>query len=662
MLRKTILTGSFAVALIGASLLWAAEADTRLAEAAQRGDQTAVRALLQQKVDVNAAQGDGMTALHWAASNGDAEMARLLIAAKPDLEATTRLGAMTPLYVAATNGSAPVVDILLQAGAKVNTASGTGATALMAAATSGSVKAVEALIAKGADVNAKDKAHGQTPLMFAAAENRADVIHVLMKHGAKAEVASRTGDPGCGSLFDRDGCAAESEDGQAPRNAPHTDKLQELVEPKPAPGAVAEGKPAAPKKGADPAAKESAAKTEDASKKETGEAKDDAPKLSPEEAARKTQIADLRAELKKVEGMLDALDKKASADTDGRKRRGSSVMGGMTALLFAARDGHLQAAQALVEEGADINGVGQGEKLTPLVMAIVNDHFDLAKYLLDKNADPNISNIEGLSALYATVDMQWAPFAWRPQPVSAAEHTSYLVLMGALLDHGANPNARLTQRVWFRALPGDRTWVDQSGATAFWRAAQATDLAAMKLLVNAGADPKLPTYEGVTPLMMAAGLGWAPNFTRNAADAYIDAVKYCLDLGIDINAKANNGYTAVHGSAFIGDNDLLKFMVSKGADVKGVTKDKDTVADMANGPFSHSLVHPETVALLEEMGSKNSHNCRADTCLIAPDAAPKRGKKKDAPAATSDNATSDKASDKATSDKATDKATEPAPH
>jgi ankyrin repeat protein len=646
MLRKTIVAGSFAAALLCASLLWAGEADTRLADAVQRGDQTAIRALLQQKVNVNAAQGDGMTALHWAASNADAETARLLVAAKPDLEAVTRLGAMTPLYLAATNGNAQVVDILLQAGANANTASDTGATALMAAAGSGSVRAVEALIAKGADVNAKDKPHGQTPLMFAAAENRAEVIHVLMKHGAKAEVASRTGDPGCGSVFDRDNCAAEVDDGQAPRNTPHQDKLQELLEPKPAPGAVAEGtqKPAPPKPATDEAAKGGAAK------KETGEAKEDAPKLSPEETARKAQIAELRGELKKIEGILDALDKKESTDTDGRKRRGSTVIGGMTALLFAAREGHMEAAQALVEEGADINGVGQGEKLSPLVMAIVNDHFDLAKYLLDKNADPNISNIEGLSALYATVDAQWAPYAWRPQPISAAEHTSYLDLMRELLEHGANPNARLTQRVWFRALPGDRTWVDQSGATAFWRAAQATDLAAMKLLVNAGADPKLPTYEGVTPLMMAAGLGWAPNFTRNAAEAYLDAVKYCLDLGLDINAKAANGYTAAHGTAFIGNNDLLEFMVSKGADVKGVTKDKDTVADMANGPFPHSLVHPETVALLEEMGAKNSHNCRADTCLIAPDAAPKRGKKKDAPA--------EPASDKATPNKAP----EPAPH
>jgi ankyrin repeat protein len=538
---------------------------------------------------------------------GDARIAQMLVDAKANLEATTRLGAMTPLYLAAKNGHDEVMEILLKAGANANATSATGATALMMASASGSARAVESLLAKGVDVNGKDKAHGQTALMFAAAANRAEVVHILMKHHANPEVTSRTSDPGCGSVFARDSCAAEAEDGKQPRDVPYTGKLNELIEPKPAEAAVAE----APK--TDARKKGKPAENPDA-------ANESAPKPSPE-------IAELRNELKKLEGMIDALEKKGSNDgSAARRRRGSTVVGGMTALLFAARDGQMEAAKALLEEGADVNAAGQGEKLSPLVMAITNGHFDLAKYLLDKNADPNLANLQGLTALYAVVDMQWAPYAWRPQPVTSLERTSYLELMRALLDHGANPNARLTQRVWFRALPGDRTWVDQSGATPFWRAAQATDLDAMKLLVSAGANPKLPTYEGVTPLMIAAGLGWAPNFTRNAADAWIPAVKYCLEAGLDINAKANNGYTALHGTAFIGNDELIKFMISKGADVTVVAKDKNTVVDMANGPFPHALVHAETIALLEGLGAKNSNNCRADTCLIAPDAIkPRRG-------------------------------------
>jgi ankyrin repeat protein len=307
--------------------------------------------------------------------------------------------------------------------------------------------------------------------------------------------------------------------------------------------------------------------------------------------------------------LVDDLSKKTV------RRRGATVMGGMTALLFASRDGQMDAVRALVEEGANVDNVGAGEKLSPLVIAIVNGHFDVAKYLLEKNADPNLANIQGLTALYAVVDMQWAPYAWRPQPIASQEKTPYLQLMKMLLEHGANPNARLSKRVWFRSLPSDSSWVDPTGATPFWRAAEAVDLAAMRLLVNAGADPKLPAFDGVTPLMVAAGLGWAPNFSRNTSDR-MDAVKYCLELGLDVNAKSQKGYTALHGTAFLGDNDLVSFLVERGADPKAVAKDKNTVTDMANGPFAHAVVHPETIALLEKLGAKNSNNCRADTCLI----------------------------------------------
>jgi len=344
--------------------------------------------------------------------------------------------------------------------------------------------------------------------------------------------------------------------------------------------------------------------------KEPAEPKEDEPALSADEAAVKARLEELRKELNKLIALVDDLSQKASG-----RRRGATVMGGMTALLFASRDGHMEAARALVEEGASVNNFGDGEKLSPLVMAAVNGHFDLAKYFLEKNADPNIANIEGLTALYAVVDMQWAPYAWRPQPIASQENTSYLELMKTLLEHGANPNTRLSKRVWFRSLPSDSTWVDPAGATPFWRAAEAVDVQAMRLLVHAGADPKLPAFDGVTPLMVAAGLGWAPNFSRNAPDR-MEAVKYCLELGIDVNAKSRKDYTALHGAAFLGNDQLITFLVEHGADAKAVAKDKNTVADMANGPFAHAIVHPETIALLEKLGATNSNNCRADTCLI----------------------------------------------
>src|SRR5258706_5462538 len=140
MLQKSLL-----IAICMAATVCAAS-DTPLADAAQRGDQGAVRSLIQQKSDVNAAQGDGMTALHWAASTRGAQIAQMLVDAKANLEATTRLGAMTPLYLAAKNGADSAIEILLKAGANPNAASATGTTALMMAAASGSARGVEALL------------------------------------------------------------------------------------------------------------------------------------------------------------------------------------------------------------------------------------------------------------------------------------------------------------------------------------------------------------------------------------------------------------------------------------------------------------------------------------------------------------------------------------
>ncbi len=290
-------------------------------------------------------------------------------------------------------------------------------------------------------------------------------------------------------------------------------------------------------------------------------------------------------------------------------------MGGMTALLFAARDGQMEAARALLESGVDVNDPGAGEKMTPLVLAITNGHYDLAKYLLDLGADAKLASDSGLTALYATIDMQWAPYAWYPQPITVQEKTGYLDLMKALLEHGADPNARLKKHVWFRALPDDSTWVDTAGATPFWRAAQSDDLAAMRLLVEHGANPWLATTQGDTPLMVAVGLGWALNFSRNAPDSWMAAAKYCLDLDADVNAMDEKGYTALDGAAFRGDNDMIQFLVKSGAKVDVKTKKGDTVADFANGPFHHSIPHLETVALLEKLGSKNSNTCRSDQCV-----------------------------------------------
>ena len=579
--------GLFAVLFL-AAMAFNATADSRLADAAQQDDLVSVRGLLEQKADVNAPQGDGMTALHWAASNDDLAMLQALLAAGANLKAETRLGGVTPLLLACKNGDASIIEALLKAGAGANSKDSHGTTPLMFAAASGSAAAVTVLLSHGAEVNAKETSHEQTALMFAAALNRDAVIQVLLAHGADSKMTSKAVDPGCGSVFDVSGCVAVDQDGN-PVNE--------------------QGKPVAKekdKKQAQPDAK--AASTD--------------PK----------EVADLQAQVQKLSAQLEQLEKhpgakpKKSKETaaqsskDAHKkmdeRRGATVMGGMTALLYAARDGQMAAARALVEGGADVNDPGAGEKLTPLLMAIVNGHYDLARYLLDHGADAKYASPStGLTALYATIDMQWAPYAWFPQPITAQEKTSYLELMKALLEHGADPDARLKKHVWFRTLPDDSTWVDSAGATAFWRAAQSDDLAAMKLLVAHGANPWIATAQGDTPLMVAVGLGWALNFSRNAPDSWMATARYLLDLDADVNAVDDKGYTALHGASFRGDDKMIEFLVASGAKTRLKAKNGDTVADMANGPFHHSIPHPETAALLEKLGSANSHNCRSDQCV-----------------------------------------------
>jgi uncharacterized protein len=581
---KNLFAGLFITALLSS-----AAGDARLADAAQQDDRAAVRDLLSQKVEVNRAQGDGMTALHWAASNDDLELVQLLLDAGANIKAETRLGAVTPLFMACKNGSASVIEALLKAGASASDPDAHGTTPLMMAAAAGSADAVKVLLEHGADANAKETSHEQTALMFAAAFNRDAAIRVLMAHGADAKITTKAVDPGCGSVFDVDGCVEVDENGDpVDENGKVLQKEKDKDKDK---DTKAEDKPAAPDKSA--------------------------------------EVAELQAQVQKLSAEVDELKKHpndkrknsndaskvAAAPKKKKERRGATVMGGMTALLFAARDGQMEAARALLESGVDVNDPGAGEKMTPLVLAITNGHYDLAKYLLDHGADAKLASDSGLTALYATIDMQWAPYAWYPQPITVQEKTGYLDLMKALLEHGADPNARLKKHVWFRALPDDSTWVDTAGATPFWRAAQSDDLAAMRLLVEHGANPWLATTQGDTPLMVAVGLGWALNFSRNAPDSWMAAAKYCLDLDADVNAMDEKGYTALDGAAFRGDNDMIQFLVKSGAKVDVKTKKGDTVADFANGPFHHSIPHLETVALLEKLGSKNSNNCRSDQCV-----------------------------------------------
>jgi len=169
----------------------AATQDARLSRAAMEGDMPAVRRLLSENAEVNGAQGDGTTALHWAAYTDDRVMVELLIRAEADVNAETRLGALTPLFIAAKGGNAAILRLMLEAGADANRSNAQGTTPLMLAAASGITAAVQVLVDHGADVNSTESAYGQTAAMFAAALNRSDVIRLLAASGANLDVTSQ---------------------------------------------------------------------------------------------------------------------------------------------------------------------------------------------------------------------------------------------------------------------------------------------------------------------------------------------------------------------------------------------------------------------------------------------------------------------------------------
>ena len=227
--------------------------------------------------------------------------------------------------------------------------------------------------------------------------------------------------------------------------------------------------------------------------------------------------------------------------------------------------------------------------------------------------------------------MRWRHNSWYPQPTIDEEQTTYLDFMAALVGRGADVNARVARKLWFRKFRYGDDWVEPEGATAFWRAAQANDVAAMRLLASRGADPNLATEQGVTPLMVAAGIGFEYQGTNVVPDSRLAAVQYLVDeLHANVNAKDSKDYTTLHGAAYVGHNEAITYLVSKGADPKARAKGRlggtqgavdvsagsgDTVADMANGPREKSLLHPDTVKLLESLGSENSHDCRSTACV-----------------------------------------------
>ena len=282
--------------------------------------------------------------------------------------------------------------------------------------------------------------------------------------------------------------------------------------------------------------------------------------------------------------------------------------GGMTPLLLASRDGHLNAAKLLVEVGADVN-LADPNGITPLLMALTNGQIDVAKFLLEQGADPNRADWWARQPLWAAVDIRnLAVRSGAPTNENGIDREGALDVITMLIERGVDVNARVKEFPPMRRylLPlASLEWVDFTGQTAFIRAAQAGDVPVMTLLLAKGADPKITTFNGTTALMAAAGVNWVVGETFSESPAvWIQAVQLCLDQGLDVNAVNAMGLQAVHGAANRGSDDIIELLAKHGAQLDRPDKEGRTPYVWAQGVFlatNSPVAKPTTMALLDKL-------------------------------------------------------------
>jgi ankyrin repeat protein len=456
-----------------------AAADSQLASAIKAGDRQHALAMIASGADVNAAQPDGTTALHWAVYRQDTELVRTLLAHGANPKVVNTFGS-TPLAEAIKVTNLELVAMLLKGGADVESANDDGETALMLAARNGSLPIAELLVRHGAKVNARERWRGQTALMWAAAERQPEVTELLLAHGAQVNARAFATDWG----------------------------NQITSEP--------------------------------------------------------------RAQYRPT--------------------------GGLTPLLYAARSGCERCAQAMIKAGADIN-LPNPDGITPLMTAIDNLHFDLAKYLLERGANPHTWDWWGRTPLYVAVDMHSYPnsrgsFNGPRVRVELTDKTTALDVIKLLLAAGVNPNPQLDMHRPGRGGNSAR-FVENlltTGATPLLRAAVAQDPEACQVLLEHGALVDLPNAMGVTPLMAAAGLGISPNDPRPLFDDDMQAralatLEVLVKAGADVNARIvdtsshtariarpstmtdRQGQTAIYGPINWSWTRVAQFLIDHGARV-----------------------------------------------------------------------------------------------
>ena len=488
------------------------------------------------------------------------------------LFAVAGFGADTRLAEAAMHEDQPAVRALLRQKADVNATLPDGTTALHWAVQADDLESTGWLIEAGANVKVKDR-YGFTPLYFAATNGNAAVIRRLLEAGADPNAADASGETAL----------------MTATRSGNVDSLKALLQ-----------------HGA-------SVNIQDAVTQQTA--------LMWAVRANSPAAVELLIEYGAGINARTRIGKAPAARPPGAGGGSHGVgivrsgwpeqgfqpetPGGMTALLYAARDGRtdivtlLVAAKADVQQ-ADVNGI------TPLLMAITNNHLDTARLLLEKAANPNAADWWGRSPLYAAVEIRNRDYGRNGE--HEIDRPAALELIKTLLDRGANVNARTKEvppiRRFITPL-GDLSWVDFTGQTAFLRAALAGDITLMRLLLEKGADPNIASLAGTTALMAAAGVNWMGGQTfTESKEALMGAVQLCLDKGGDVNAKNSMGVTAVIGAANRGSDDILEFLVKKGARLDIKDKEGRTPLVWAEGIFlatNAPEAKPSTIALIKRL-------------------------------------------------------------
>jgi ankyrin repeat protein len=567
----------------------AAAGRSDVADAVAKGDKAAVRMLLQRKADVNAPQVDGATALHWAVYRHDIETADLLIGAGANVMAANRVG-VTPLAMASLYGDATMIDKLLKAGADAKQLGPGGETMLMYAARNGNPQAIEVLLAAGTDVNAKEKLRGTTALMWAAEQRHPGAVKTLLAAGA--DFSARSGPAGL------------------PRNymAPRVNTAAVKDAARRHAAAAASGR----------TYEEQLAYEASQGMKITmgfrGTLNAGGQRVDPSATPPPSPAAGERSAAASTAPVAPPRDEADDTDVIVAGLVGTGG-GGLTALVFAAREGDLESARALIDAGANVNQTTE-YAWTPLLTATNNRHYKLASFLIDRGADVNIANKGGWTPLYLATDNRNIEGGDYPVPKPDMDHLAYIKI---LLDHGANPNARAKDNTLTRTI-FTMQWFYENGATPFVRAAQSSDTELMQLLLKYKADPFLRTENGDTALTAAAGIGWVEGVTyEHSAKQNLEAVRMLLDLGLDPNGANREGRTPLMGAALKGRTEVVQLLVDRGASLEtrdGGSRDTDTnvsvvaghtwqAVDYADGlvrvGVQSAVTRPEAAALLRKL-------------------------------------------------------------